>query len=120
MTTTPECEGALSDLVLQAARTVVTSHPDWAYTGNPWKACSVKNQPLLTLLDCLIDAATAVATAINDNAWDDSNPVPAVIAHAFAKEAGAIGSHLIGASQCPDATAFELPSFTEASALELA
>ena len=119
MTTTPECEGALSDLVLQAARTVVTSHPDWAYTGNPWKACSVKNQPLLTLLDCLIDAASAVATAINDNAWDDSSPVPAVIAFAFDEQARRIGSQLISASECPTGT-YELPSFTEASALELA
>ena len=118
MTTTPECEAALSDLVLQAAHAVVASHPNWAYTGNPWKGCGAKNPPLLTLLDCLIDAATAVATAINDNAWDDSIPLPAVAAYAFDEQARRIGSQLICASTC-EASQIAAPSFSESAALEL-
>lgn len=118
MTTTPECEGALADLVLQAARAVVTSHPNWAYTGNPWKDCGTKNPPLLTLLDCLIDASVAVAKAINDNAWDDGRPVPAFTASAMADEARLVAEHLICASTC-EPCPIQAPSFSETAALEL-
>lgn len=125
MTKPIECDGAISDAVLQAARAAMPADADlqsWICFGDcSWiHGAGEKQAPLLALLGCLIDAATAVASAINDNAWDDSKPVPTFTAHALADEAREIGHQLIGASQCPDATAFELPSFTEASALELA
>ena len=122
MTKPIECDAALSDLVLQAARAAMPADLDGCYgdRGAWLNVAGEKQRPLLALLDCLIDAATAVASAISDNAWDDSRPVPSLTASALADEAREIGYRLISASQCTTEPSFELPSFTEASALELA
>jgi hypothetical protein len=68
-----ECEGALSDLVLQAAREAIPADADKLLTL-PW--VGDRNQPLMPLLVGLIDAAKVTANAIADNAWDSGQPVP--------------------------------------------
>jgi hypothetical protein len=68
-----ECDGALSDLILQAARQSLPKHVD-SLIQLP--DVGIKNQPLLPLLIGLIDATKVVAKAIDDNAWDDIQPLP--------------------------------------------
>jgi hypothetical protein len=72
-TTTLECEGALSDLILQAARQAVPAGVDSLLT---LPDVGARNQPLMPLLVGLIDAAKVTANAIADNAWDSGVAVP--------------------------------------------
>ena len=67
------CDGALSDLILQAARQALPADVD-SLIQLP--DCGKRNQPLMPLLVGLIDAATVTAGAINDNAWDAGQPLP--------------------------------------------
>ena len=67
MSTTLECDGALSDLILQAARAAIPAHVASLLTV---PGVGRRNQPRLRLLLGLIDAAEITARAINDNAWD--------------------------------------------------
>jgi hypothetical protein len=76
LTTAPatlECDGVLSDLILQAARQALPKDVD-SLIQLP--DVGIKNQPLLPLLIGLIDATKVVAKAIDDNAWDDIKPLP--------------------------------------------
>lgn len=62
-------ENVISDLILQATRQALTTHlsaPD----------CGKRNAPLVPLLEGLVDAVKATASAINDNAWDSGHPLP--------------------------------------------
>jgi hypothetical protein len=106
----PVAEGALSDAVLQAARAAVAAFPGNPYQGNPWAGCGAKNPPLLTLLDALIDAATATAAAIADNAWDDCQPIPADRAKAMADALHRCADTIAAAAAAPDARGWSLPS----------
>jgi hypothetical protein len=72
-TQTIECPGALSDLILQAARQALPAHVDSLLT---LPDVGARNQPLMPLLVGLIDAAKVTASAINDNAWDSGQAVP--------------------------------------------
>jgi hypothetical protein len=73
-TLTPlECDAALSDLILQAARAAIHAHVDSLLT---LPDCGERNRPLMPLLVGLIDAAKTTAGAINDNAWDSGQAVP--------------------------------------------
>ena len=73
-TLTPlECDGALSDLILQAARQAIPAGVDSLLT---LPDCGERNQPLMPLLVGLIDAAKVTTRAIADNAWDSGQPVP--------------------------------------------
>lgn len=75
MSTQPlECPGALSDLILQAARQALPAHVDSLIT---LPDCGERNQPLMPLLVGLIDATKATAAAVADNAWDAGQPPPA-------------------------------------------
>lgn len=67
-----ECDGALADLVLQAARQAV---PDRFEALISLGHAGPRNRPLLPLLIGLIDAAAVVAQAAADNAWDESEPI---------------------------------------------
>jgi hypothetical protein len=73
MSTPLECPGALSDLILQAARQALPAHVDSLIT---LPDVGARNQPLMPLLVGLIDAAKATASAINDNAWDSGPALP--------------------------------------------
>ena len=123
MTQLIECDALLSDLVLQAAQAAMPA--DWfryyADHGTWLSDASVKQRPVLALLGALLDATTCVAAAVADNAWADSQPLPAEVTAAMADGILTIRNHLITATNCPTAEeAYELPSFTESSALELA
>lgn len=68
------CPGALSDLILQAARQALPAHVDSLIT---MPDCGERNQPLMTLLVGLIDSVEVTAAAVADNAWDAGQPLPA-------------------------------------------
>lgn len=91
-----ECEGAISDQVLQAARAAMPKDPSQWFLH-----AGVKNSPQLALLIALLEAAQAVAKAVADNAWDDSLPVPSDLATDLARLAQSIASDITNATQCP-------------------
>jgi hypothetical protein len=80
-----ECEAALSDLILQAARQALPAYVD-SLIQLP--DCGERNQPLMPLLVGLIDAAKATANAIADNAWDSGQSVPKDVADQLAIDLG--------------------------------
>ena len=102
-----ECDGALSDLILQAARQALPPNPQQLIRIPP---SGVRNGPLLPLLIGLIDAAQATAKAVGDNAWEDSCPLDQELARDLARQCRAIAADLETASQCP--TTWSLPSAT--------
>lgn len=115
MNTTITAEGALSDDVLQAARTVVERYAAVfpVYTGtDPWANCGAKNPPLLALLDQLIGACEPLAAAIADNAWDDCLPVPLAGANRLAENLHRLADVITNAAAAPDATSWGLPSMS--------
>jgi hypothetical protein len=73
MSTPLECSGALSGLILQAARQALPKHVD-SLIELP--DCGERNRPLMPLLVGLIDAVKATATAVADNAWDAGPALP--------------------------------------------
>jgi hypothetical protein len=73
MSTPLSCPGALSDLILQAARQALPAHVDSLLT---LPDCGERNRPLMPLLVGLIDAVKATASAVNDNAWDSGPALP--------------------------------------------
>jgi hypothetical protein len=83
MSTPLECPGALSDLILQAARQALPAHVDSLL---PLPDVGARNQPLMPLLVGLIDAAKVTAGAINDNAWDSGPALPTGMADALLAE----------------------------------
>jgi hypothetical protein len=97
-----ECDGALSDLILQAARQAIPGHVDRLIAlPDP----GPRNRPLLPLLVGLIDAAHVTAKAIADNAWDESLPLDRDLMSDLARQVRAIASAIESASTCPDARA---------------
>jgi hypothetical protein len=95
-----ECEGALSDLILQAARAAIPAHVDRLVT---LPDSGPLNQPLMPLLVGLLDAAQVTARAIGDNAWDDCLPIERALAAELAKQCRVIAADIENATQCPDA-----------------
>jgi hypothetical protein len=77
------CPGALSDLILQAARQALPAHVDSLLT---LPDVGARNQPLMPLLVGLIDAAKVTASAINDNAWDSGPALPTGLADSLLAE----------------------------------
>jgi len=69
-----ECDGALSDLILEAARQALPANPQQLIR---LPDCGERNQPLMPLLVGLIDAVKVTATAVADNAWEAGQPPPA-------------------------------------------
>jgi hypothetical protein len=97
-TTRLECDGALSDLILQAAREVMPAIIAAEHRPN----CSVRNQPLLPLLEGLLDATLATADAVADNAWDESRPMDRALMTDLARQARLIALVMESAANCPD------------------
>ncbi len=115
--TIPTCEAAMSDAVLIAARDAMTAYLQpiagiKRYDLQWVERLPEKQRPLLPLLMALLDSAEAVARAIADNAWDDSQPVDRQMAEDLAKQAYRLGADITNASQCPDASNWSLPSMT--------
>jgi hypothetical protein len=109
MPKTLECEAALSDLVLQAARAAIPVDHQRLIT---LPDCGRLNQPLLPLLVALLDATKTVAAAVADNAWDDCRPIDRELSAELAKQAHAVASDIENAVQCPDSAGWSLPSMT--------
>ena len=95
-----ECDGALSDLILQAARAAI---PGYASRLITLPDSGIRNQPILPLLVGLLDATQQVARAVADNAWDESLPLDRELMTDLARQARAIGAAIETASTCPDA-----------------
>lgn len=95
-----ECDGALSDLILEAARQAIPADVDQLLT---LPDSGRRNQPLLPLLVGLIDATQQVAQAVADNAWDESIPLDRGLMAALARQSRAIATAIESASDCPDA-----------------
>lgn len=107
------CDAAMSDRVLQAAREAMPANlPDFFADAAAIKRLPTKQQPLIPLLMALLDSAEAVAKAIADNAWDDSAPVDRGLAEELANQAYRLGADITNASQCPDATDWNMPSMS--------
>lgn len=110
---TIECSAALSDRVLQAARKALSPDAiEGFYVPPAIQALPAKQQPLVPLLMALIDSAKAIAKAIADNAWDDSMPLPQSLADEMAQQCRDIACDITNATECPNASAWSLPSMT--------
>jgi hypothetical protein len=77
------CDGALSDLILQAARQALPANPQQLIR---LPDCGERNRPLMPLLVGLIDAAKVTASAVNDNAWDAGPALPTGMADSLLAE----------------------------------
>jgi hypothetical protein len=97
-----ECDGALSDLILQAARQAIPGYVSQLIT---LPDSGRLNQPILPLLVGLIDATQQVAQAVADNAWDESIPLDRELMTVLARQSRAIATAIETASTCPDARA---------------
>ena len=95
-----ECDGALSDLILQAARQAIPADVEQLIT---LPDSGRRNQPILPLLVGLIDATQQVAQAVADNAWDESIPLDRKLMADLARQSRAIATTIESASDCPDA-----------------
>ena len=91
-------DGVLSDLILQAARRVMPA----IIAAEPVPVCSVRNQPLLPLLEGLLDATLATADAVADNAWDESRPMDRALMTNLARQARLIALVMESAANCTD------------------
>lgn len=94
-----KCDGALSDLILQAARQAIPGRDELQFI---LPDCSIRNQPLLPLLEGLLDSTQATAEAVSDNAWDESRPMDRGLMTDLARQARLIASVLESAASCPD------------------
>jgi hypothetical protein len=83
MSTPLECPGALSDLILQAARQALPANPQQLIR---LPDCGERNRPLMPLLVGLIEAAKVTASAVADNAWDAGQSLPTGMADALLVE----------------------------------
>ena len=99
-----ECAAALSDLVLQAARAAIPAHVD---SLMPLPDCGPLNRPLMPLLVALLDAAKVTASAINDNAWDSGQPIPAELTLELVGIAASLQQEIASAAHAP--TNFTMP-----------
>lgn len=93
---TLECDAALSDLVLQAARQAIPAHVDQLITLPP---TSQRNLPLMPLLVALLDAVQTTAAAVADNAHDEASAIDRQLARELAQQARAIAGDIEDAAQ---------------------
>ena len=96
-----ECDGALSDLILQAARQAIPADVNRLIT---LPDSGRRNNPILPLLVGLIDATQQVAQAVADNAWDESLPLDRELMSDLARQSRAIATAIETASACPDSS----------------
>lgn len=96
-----ECDGALSDLILQAARQAIPADVNRLIT---LPDSGRRNNPILPLLVGLIDATQQVAQAVADNAWDESLPLDRELMSDLARQSRAIATAIETASSCPDSS----------------
>lgn len=113
MTQNIECDAAISDAVLQAARAAMPADPGQWFADRTFINClPEKQRSLVPLLISLLDAADAVAQAINDNAADDGAPLQRQVAEGLAGQAYRVGGAITNAWQVPAADGWSLPSMS--------
>lgn len=108
-------EDALSDIILQSARTVIEQYAEKSslyYQSSRWNDCHIKNLPLLILLDQLIGACAPVAAAIADNAWDNCQPISSASSEYLISSLRRIIDDITAAASAPNAVNWSLPSCT--------
>jgi hypothetical protein len=96
MSTPLECPGALSDLILQAARQALPANPQQLIR---LPDCGEHNQPLMPLLVGLIDAVKVTATAVADNAWDAGPALPKDLTDSLLAELEIVRQHIRSAEE---------------------
>jgi hypothetical protein len=96
MSTPLECPGALSDLILQAARQALLANPQQLIR---LPNCGERNRPLMPLLVGLIDAAKVTASAVTDNAWDAGPALPTGLADSLLAELEIVRQHIRSAEE---------------------
>lgn len=107
------CDAAMSDAVLQAARAAMPTDPAACFADpTVIRRLGPKNDGLVPLLMALLDSAQATARAIADNAWDDSLPVDRQLAEELSTQAYRLGAEIVNSAQCPDARTWSLPSMS--------
>lgn len=108
-----ECDSALADLALRGAQAAMPVDPLQHLLPAIAQQCrdaGPRNQPLLPLLLALLEATERVANAVQDNAWDASQPVPPVLAEELANQAYRTGAAISNSSQCsPSPAGWSLP-----------
>lgn len=113
MTATLECDAVMSAQVLRAARAALPADAATRFhMPQSVRQLPAKQAPLVPLLMALLDAAEAVAKAIDDNAWDDGQPLPQALAEDLAGQACRIAAAAQNSSQRAAAGAWSLPSMT--------
>ncbi len=93
-----ECDTAVSDLVLQAARQAIPANVD---SLMPLPDCGELNRPLLPLLVALLDSGKATSQAVADNAWDGGQPLGEELAQELVSLADQIQLAVASATQAP-------------------
>jgi hypothetical protein len=104
-----ERDGALSDLILQAARAAIPADVDSLITVPD---SGPRNRPLMPLLLGLIDATQATARAVADNARDSAHPLDRGMANVLAQQLRSIAHELEGAADPVMDGDWSLPSMT--------
>ena len=104
-----QCDGALSDLILQAARAAIPAHVDSLITV---ANSGPRNQPLMPLLLGLIDAAQSTARAVADNAQEGSHPLDQGLVNGLAQQLRSMARELEGATDLFIGDDWSLPSMT--------
>jgi hypothetical protein len=92
---TLERDGALSDLILQAARAAIPADVDSLITVPD---SGPRNRPLMPLLLVLIDATQAIARAVSDNARDSAHPLDRGMVNGLAQQLRSIARELEGSA----------------------
>lgn len=113
---TIECEAAMSQQVLQAARIAIS---DFTTGSNHWLPGALqinqlpeKQRPLMPLLMALLDSAEAVAKAVDDNAWDDGAAIDRTHAESLANQCYRVGAAITSASNAHNVNNWSLPSMS--------
>ena len=108
-----ECDAAMSDAVLQAARAAMPADPAGHFLlPHAIRQLPTKQLPLVPLLMALLDSCEAVAKAIDDNAWDDGAPIDLSLAEELANQAYRLGAVVTNASSAHDTRSWNLPSMS--------
>jgi hypothetical protein len=94
-----ECDGALSDLILQAARQAIPGHVEPA--DHPARLRRPQQADPAAADGTARRRQQVTARAIADNAWDESLPLDRDLMHDLAKQARAIASAIESASDLP-------------------
>jgi hypothetical protein len=105
-----ERDGALSDLILQAARAAIPADVDSLIAVLP--DSGPRNRPLMPLLLGLIDATQATARAVADNARDGAHPLDWMMVYGLAQQLRSIARELEGAADLVMDGDWSLPSMT--------